>query len=218
MRPAERILDQRERSRPVGQNRQFVEQRTHQVAAAVVEARDLAGLEHRILGRVLGHRERVHHNGAGRAPVAAQSIDRQDTRHFVVMTDQSPRLNRIRVRDCMHHGMLSCGPDDSLRDVAAVMANHRVHAVLVSDRPGGRPLGVVNDLAVTAAVARGEDDTTARAAAGPEVTVSSNAPVQEAARLMSEHHVSHLLVVEGTSGYPAGVLSTLDLARVYASR
>ena len=135
------------------------------------------------------------------------------------MPSQSPRLNRIRVRDCMHHGMLSCHPEDSLRDVAAVMANHRVHAVLVSDRPGGRPLGVVNHLDVAAAVARGEDETTARSASHREpVTVSSDAPVQEAARLMSEHRVSHLLVVEGASGYPAGVLSTLDLARVYASR
>ncbi len=135
------------------------------------------------------------------------------------MTNQSPHLSRIRVRDCMHHGMLSCSPDDSLRDVAAVMANHRVHAVLISDRPGGRPLGVVNDLDVADAVARGEDDAIARGAVGREpVTVSSDAPVQDAARLMSEHRVSHLLVVEGASGYPAGVLSTLDLARVYASR
>lgn len=135
------------------------------------------------------------------------------------MTNQSTRLSRIRVRDCMHHGMLSCRPDDSLRDVAAVMANHRVHAVLISERPGGRPLGVVNDLAVAAAVARGEDEATAGAAAGQEpITVSSDAPMQDAARLMNEHRVSHLLVVEGASGYPAGVLSTLDVARVYASR
>ena len=133
------------------------------------------------------------------------------------MTNQSPRLSRIRVRDCMHHGMLSCGPDDSLRDVAAVMANRRVHAVLISERPGGRPLGVVSDRDVIAAVSRGEDDATASAAAGREpVTVSGDAPVQEAARLMSEHGVSHLLVVQGASGYPAGVVSTLDIASAYA--
>ncbi|MBV8713227.1 MAG: CBS domain-containing protein [Solirubrobacterales bacterium] len=135
------------------------------------------------------------------------------------MTSQSPSLSRILVRDCMHHGMLSCGPDDSLRDVAAVMANHRVHAVLISDRPGGRPLGVVNHLDVAAAVARGEAEATARSTSHREpVTVSSDAPLQEAARLMSEHRVSHLLVVEGASGYPAGVLSTLDVARAYARR
>jgi len=59
------------------------------------------------------------------------------------MTDpstHSSRLSYVRVRDCMHHGMLSCGPDDPLRDVAATMANRRVHAVLIAERQGGRPL------------------------------------------------------------------------------
>ena len=119
----------------------------------------------------------------------------------------------------MHHGVLSCGPDDSLRDVAATMANHRVHAVLIAERQGGRPLGVVSDLDVAAAAARGRDDATAREAAGADpVTVSSDAPVQDAARLMSEHGVSHLVVVESASGYPAGVISTLDVAGIYGGR
>jgi CBS domain-containing protein len=118
----------------------------------------------------------------------------------------------------MHHGMLSCGPDDPLRDVAATMANHRVHAVLVAERQGGRPLGVVSVLDVAAAAARGDDEATARSATSEPVTVSSDAPVQDAARLMSSQRVSHLVVVEGTSGYPAGVISTLDVASVYAGR
>jgi predicted transcriptional regulator len=141
---------------------------------------------------------------------------------FTVMTDpstHSSRLSHIRVRDCMHHGMLSCAPDDALRDVAATMANHRVHAVLITERKEGRPLGVVSDLDVAAAAAEGNDQATAREAAGPDpVTVSSDAPVQDAARLMSQHGVTHLVVVEGASGYPAGVISTLDLASVYAGR
>jgi CBS domain-containing protein len=137
------------------------------------------------------------------------------------MTDpqtRSSRLSHVRVRDCMHHGVLSCGPDDPIRDVAAIMANHRVHAVLITDREGGRPLGVVSDLDLAAAAARGEDQATAQEAAGREpLTVSADAPVQHAARMMSEHRVSHLVVVEGASGYPVGVISTLDLAMIYAS-
>lgn len=133
------------------------------------------------------------------------------------MTDSN--LRHIRVRDCMHHGMLTCAPDDPLAHVAAIMTHHRVHAVLVAERQGGRPLGVVSDLEVVAAAARGDDGVTARQAAGGEpLTISSDAPLQDAARLMSEHGVSHLVVVEGASGYPAGVISTLDVASVYAAR
>ena len=138
------------------------------------------------------------------------------------MTDpqtRSSRLSHVRVRDCMHHGVLSCDPDDPLRDVAAIMANHRVHAVLITDREGGRPHGVVSDLDVAAAAARGDDQATAQEVAGPEpLTVSSDAPVQDAARMMSEHRVSHLVVVDAASGCPAGVISTLDLATIFAVR
>jgi CBS domain-containing protein len=142
--------------------------------------------------------------------------------HFMVMTDPSTystRLSSIRVRDCMHHGMLSCGPDDSLRDVAATMAIHRVHSVLITGRKGGRPLGVVSDLDVAAAAAEGDDQATAQDAAGAQpITVSADAPVQDAARLMNDRRVTHLVVVEGASGYPTGVISTLDVASVYAGR
>ena len=137
------------------------------------------------------------------------------------MTDPltySSRLSYVRVRDCMHHGMLSCGPDDSLRDVAATMANHRVHAVLIAGRQGGRPLGVVSVLDVAAAAARGDDEATARSATSEPITVSSDASVQDAARMMSTEGVTHLVVVEGASGYPAGVISMLDVASVYAGR
>lgn len=137
------------------------------------------------------------------------------------MTDahhHSSKLSRIRVRDCMHHGLLSCGPDEPLTEVAATMASHRVHAVLIADRGGGRPLGVVTDLDVVAAVARGADDPPAREAAGREpLTISSDAPIQDAARLMNDRAVSHLLVVDSASGYPAGVISTLDVASIYAA-
>jgi CBS domain-containing protein len=118
----------------------------------------------------------------------------------------------------MHHGMLTSGSDEPLVDVAAIMANHRVHSVLISDRKGGRPLGVVSDLEVVGAIARGEDRLAAGEAIGREpLTISSDATVQQAAQLMSDRAVSHLVVVDSASGYPAGVISTLDVASIYSS-
>lgn len=119
----------------------------------------------------------------------------------------------------MHHGVLTCNGQDSLGEVAAIMANHRVHAVLIADRVGGRPTGVVSDLDVVAAAAGGAADCTALEAAATEpLTISSQAPLLDAAQLMSEHGVSHLIVVDSAGGYPLGVLSTLDIAAVYAER
>ena len=129
---------------------------------------------------------------------------------------QSPVLTHVRVRDCMHAGTLTCGADDSLQDVAAIMANHRVHAVVITPANGGRPVGVVSDLDVAAAVAAGADCSAHEAAATEALTVSADEPLRNAAQLMSEHGVSHLVVVDAAGGYPVGVLSTLDVAAVYA--
>jgi CBS domain-containing protein len=128
-------------------------------------------------------------------------------------------LPKVRVRDCMHVGILSCTTDAPLIEVAAIMAKHHVHAVAVKNGSGGRPIGVVSALDVIAALsADGDDLTAAQAAATETVTVSSDAPLQEAVQLMTEHAVSHLVVLEAASGFPVGILSTLDVAAVFAGR
>lgn len=127
-----------------------------------------------------------------------------------------PALEHVRVGDCMHQGVFTCFADDSVRDVAGIMANHRVHAVVVTGRHAERPEGVVSDLDVLTAVANRADGTAAQIAATEPLTVSAEASVQMAAQLMSEHGVSHLVIVDAAGGYPIGVLSSLDIAAVYA--
>ena len=68
-----------------------------------------------------------------------------------------------------------------------------------------RPVGVVSDLDVVAAVAVGADCSAHEAAATEPLTVSADEPLRNAAQMMSEHGVSHLLVVDGAGGYPVGV-------------
>ena len=136
------------------------------------------------------------------------------------MTDQRVRalsLGKVRVRDCMHAGVMTCAPDDSIRSVAATMANYRVHAVVVAKPNSTRPLGIVSDLDMVSAAAVGDADITALQAAATEpLTISADESLERAAKAMSEHAVSHLVVVDAAGGYPLGVLSTLDIAAVCA--
>jgi CBS domain-containing protein len=127
-----------------------------------------------------------------------------------------PALEHVRVGDCMHQGVLTCYAEDSLRDVAAIMANHRVHAVVVTCRHAERPIGVVSDLDVLTALATGAESTAAQVAASESLTVSADATVQAAAQLMSEHGISHLVILDPAGGYPVDVLSSLDIVAVYA--
>jgi CBS domain-containing protein len=125
-------------------------------------------------------------------------------------------LDHIRVHDAMHQGILSCTRDAPLGEVAGIMAKHHVHAVAFADPESSRPAGVVSDLDVVAAIASGGEPTAAQAAATEPLAVSSDERLDRAAQLMAEHGVSHLVAVDAASGQPVGVLSTLDLAAVYA--
>lgn len=134
------------------------------------------------------------------------------------MTIQDPPLAHVRVSDVMHTGVLSTDPTTPLSIVARLMADQRVHAVAVADPDHvRRPFGFVTVAEVIAAVAAGIDDETAGQAAATEVvTVPSSERLDAAAQLMAEHGIDHLIVVDATTGHPAGILSGLDLAAAYA--
>jgi CBS domain-containing protein len=147
----------------------------------------------------------------GRRPAA--SIVAMPTAH-------APRLAHVRVSDAMHHGVLSCAPDTPLAAVATIMAEHRVHCVVVDDPgvPGAGTWTVVSDRdLMAAATADRIDEPAAGSVAGTSVPrIGSAEPLTRAAQIMAEHDVSHLIVVGEATGRPEGVLSSLDVAMVLA--
>ena len=100
------------------------------------------------------------------------------------------------------------------------MAEARVHCIIVIDDPiDSQPLwGVVSDLdLVAAATVRPLAEQYARGTAmRPAVTAFPHEPLDAAAKRMTRHGSSHLVVVDPLRRHPVGVLSTLDLARALA--
>ncbi len=133
------------------------------------------------------------------------------------MTVSSATLTTGTVAEAMTPGILTCLPVTPLRVVAQMMATHRVHAIVVFGHEDSLlPWGVVSDLDLIGAI-----DTHAPAgaiAASPVVTVTPGDSLLQAASLMREHSTSHLIVVaDESSPLPIGVLSTLDIARVFSA-
>jgi CBS domain-containing protein len=128
----------------------------------------------------------------------------------------NPDLEHIRVHDCMHVGILSCASDAPLGEVAGLMARHRVHAIAVTQGSSRRPVAVVSDLDVVTAAASGEEPDALQVAATEPLSISADEPIHHAARMMADHGVAHLVVLDQASGYPIGIVSTLDVAAVYA--
>jgi arabinose-5-phosphate isomerase len=116
----------------------------------------------------------------------------------------------------MHAGVLTCPPSSSEAEIAGLLSGNRIHCVLVAGREG-RGWGIVSDLDLMRAVAAGRLDLTAAQLTGMEVVeIRPDAELAEAARLMAEHEVTHLLVSDDPHDQPIGVLSTLDVARAVA--
>jgi CBS domain-containing protein len=133
-------------------------------------------------------------------------------------TDQTMRTTPVRA--AMHEGVLTCGRDESLATVARLMADHRVHSIVVTDEASDAPSlwGVVSDLDLVAAasVRNLEEQVAGAAAATPALMIAPDDTLQRASQLMVEHALAHLVVVD--RGRPVGVLSTLDVADALAGR
>ena len=123
-------------------------------------------------------------------------------------------LGAQTVADAMHHGIATCPPSAGLREVAELLSEKRVHCAVVAEPPDAeaRTLwGIVSDIDLMRGLGSSVPLTAGNLAALDIVTVTPQDDLQAAARLMGEHDVAHLIVM--VDGRPAGVLSTLDIAR-----
>ena len=128
----------------------------------------------------------------------------------------APPFDEARVHDVMRTAVIACRSTTSVRDVARMMTAGKTHSVVVEDvDAGGRPWGVVSALDIAAATDSDLDDLHAiDIATTGVVTVSANESLPAAARLMIEHGITNLVVVEPDTKVPCGVLSAWDLAAV----
>jgi predicted transcriptional regulator len=132
-----------------------------------------------------------------------------------MLSSGAPALEQVRVSDCMHHGIFGCNSGTSLPEVAAIMSTHHVHALVVH-HDAGRPAEIVSDMDVIAGAAC-SDAFCARDIAGTEaLSIPGDRSLRDAAQLMAEHGVSHLIVRDTASGQPIGVISTTDILSAYA--
>src|SRR5512143_3563643 len=117
------------------------------------------------------------------------------------------------VRDLMHPGLLTCKPDASLGQVAVLLFQNHVHALVVEDR-AGRTLGIISDFDLLAGEWLSSDPeslaamrklTASDLMSHPVDSVEASVPLSEAVNELIEKQVSRLLVTE--NGKPVGVMS-----------
>jgi CBS domain-containing protein len=151
----------------------------------------------------------VHPDGGG--------VHAPYVRGMTALGTSTSALSNATVGDVMHGGVITCAPESRLAAVAATMASHAFHVAVILAPEGGRAL-VITDLdLIRAALGSDLERTAAEIAREPMATISPSAPLEEAVALMAKRDLAHLLVTE-TGGWPAGMLSSLDVVALLGGR
>lgn len=128
------------------------------------------------------------------------------------------------VRDLMHTGLITCKPTATLGQVAVLLDQHQVHALVVTDRDG-RPNGIITDFDLMAGEWLSQDAeslkvmrslTAADLMTQPVNSVEADVPGEEAVKILLEKQVSRLLVTD--NGKAIGIISTSDFVASIADK
>lgn len=124
------------------------------------------------------------------------------------------------VGDYMTTGMVIRDSKVTLLEVAKTMAQRNVSSVAITDVKGKKVKGILTERDIVKSIAR--DVLSGRITASslmstPVVSVKSDMPIEQAARLMLREKVRHLLV-EDAHHRVMGIITTTDLAKYLKQR
>jgi predicted transcriptional regulator len=124
------------------------------------------------------------------------------------------------VGDYMNTGMVIRDSKATVMEVAKTMTQWNISSVAITDDRGTKVIGILTERDIVKSIARGV--TSGRTTAGslmstPVVSVKSDMPIEQAARLMIREKVRHLLV-EDAYHRVTGIITTTDLARYLKQR
>jgi len=127
----------------------------------------------------------------------------------------SQRIDGTLVKDYMTSKMVTVNQDLSISDIANVMVNKNISSVALTDERH-RISGILTERDIVKAVAKGSvlKNSPASSMKWPSlVSISDDAHIEDAAKLMAINGIRHLLVSDRLTQHIVGIITVTDLAR-----
>jgi CBS domain-containing protein len=124
------------------------------------------------------------------------------------------------VEDYMTVRMVTMQSNNSVLDIAKEMAKQKTSSVAITGE-GNTIVGILTERDVVKAIANGvppDGITAGSLMSSPVVSIKRGSAVEEAARLMLQKKVRHLLVLGVNSTQVLGIVTATDLARYLQQR
>ena len=130
-------------------------------------------------------------------------------RYFLRMT--------TTINDIMRKKLETIEGTSSVQQAAKKMKDRNVSSLLIVDEKGN-PQGIVSERDLATKVCLNDKNASAvtnqEIMSSPLITISSSSPPAEAADLMLQHNVRHLLVVNNENKHkPVGIVTPLDFTK-----
>ena len=119
------------------------------------------------------------------------------------------------VRHIMHSGVIGCKPDTPLSEVVRILSDTDIHALVVTGEDG-EVVGIISHMDIIPLYQQDLSSFTAsQVMTASVISVSPEAAVAEAVKVMVDKRIHRLVVTEPEEGLllPVGVLSTTDIVR-----
>jgi CBS domain-containing protein len=121
-----------------------------------------------------------------------------------------------RVMNLMKKGVISCGEETSIKEVAQILAVNSTRYCVVTNKEH-EVLGIISARSILKAFGKDLDDTSAKEILLPHpYTISPNMPLSEAIRLMDRRKIEHVIVTSDRPGSKA-VLGMLHIEDVISA-
>ena len=130
-------------------------------------------------------------------------------------------LMATTIRDIMKRGIETIEDTASAQQAANKMKDRNVSSLVVVDE-NGKPKGIVSERDLVTKVCTTDVPINTiknkEIMSSPLITISSRSSPSEAADMMLQHNVRHLLVVDNTNNVntPVGIITPLDFTRYQA--